>query len=245
MSIFPWCQISEAGVRAAVVDAIFAGKDRAYNRRFEQMCGHYLVDPVACTPASGSGGASGRDPGRCRSVGMLAGRPDRRPARTAAPLRAAKPSTIPGTPYRSRLDNPALCAPLGRLLRNRLPGIERSAVRGVEPADRDPPRSARAGASARRRPAPLGTLLRNALPSSEWSRSLPPCSQMAWARSKQPVPRRCRTTVIPPVFAIVLEPMAHQWLDAEHPCGSSRRRRASSTTNSRMRASSTTNRRRP
>src|SRR3984893_12691570 len=33
------------------VEAIFAGKDRQYNRRF-QMCGHYLVEPVACTPAS-------------------------------------------------------------------------------------------------------------------------------------------------------------------------------------------------
>jgi hypothetical protein len=27
--------------------------ERAYNRRFQQMCGHYLVEPVACTPASG------------------------------------------------------------------------------------------------------------------------------------------------------------------------------------------------
>lgn len=35
------------------VDAIFVGRDRQYNRRFLQMCGHYLVDPVACTPASG------------------------------------------------------------------------------------------------------------------------------------------------------------------------------------------------
>jgi hypothetical protein len=35
------------------VDTILVGKDRAYNRRFQQMCGHYLVDPVACTPASG------------------------------------------------------------------------------------------------------------------------------------------------------------------------------------------------
>ena len=35
------------------VDAIFVGKERKYNRRFLQMCGHYLVDPVACTPASG------------------------------------------------------------------------------------------------------------------------------------------------------------------------------------------------
>lgn len=35
------------------VDAIFVGKERAYNRRFQQMCGHCLVEPVACTPASG------------------------------------------------------------------------------------------------------------------------------------------------------------------------------------------------
>ena len=35
------------------VDTIFVGRDRAYNRRFQQMCGHYLVDPVACTPAAG------------------------------------------------------------------------------------------------------------------------------------------------------------------------------------------------
>ena len=35
------------------VDTIFVGKERQYNRRFLQMCSHYLVDPVACTPASG------------------------------------------------------------------------------------------------------------------------------------------------------------------------------------------------
>ena len=35
------------------VDAIFVGRERRYNRRFEQMCGHYLVEAVACTPASG------------------------------------------------------------------------------------------------------------------------------------------------------------------------------------------------
>jgi transposase len=35
------------------VETVFVGKDRAYNRRFLQMCGHYLVEPVACTPASG------------------------------------------------------------------------------------------------------------------------------------------------------------------------------------------------
>ncbi|MEA2727313.1 MAG: hypothetical protein QOF70_1788 [Acetobacteraceae bacterium] len=35
------------------VDTIFVGKERQYNRRFLQMCSHHLVDPVACTPASG------------------------------------------------------------------------------------------------------------------------------------------------------------------------------------------------
>jgi transposase len=35
------------------VETVFVGKDRLYNRRFLQMCGHYLVDPVACTPAAG------------------------------------------------------------------------------------------------------------------------------------------------------------------------------------------------
>ena len=35
------------------VETVFVGKQRLYNRRFLQMCSHYLVDPVACTPASG------------------------------------------------------------------------------------------------------------------------------------------------------------------------------------------------
>jgi len=35
------------------VEAVFIGKDRQFNRRFLRMCGHYLVDPTACTPASG------------------------------------------------------------------------------------------------------------------------------------------------------------------------------------------------
>src|SRR6202167_6128862 len=35
------------------VEAIFIGKARQYNRRFLQMCSHHLIEPVACTPASG------------------------------------------------------------------------------------------------------------------------------------------------------------------------------------------------
>jgi transposase len=36
-----------------VVDAIFAGKERQFNRRFLCLANHYLFEPVACTPASG------------------------------------------------------------------------------------------------------------------------------------------------------------------------------------------------
>lgn len=35
------------------VDAVFVGKERAFNRRFAQMRTHYPVEPVACTPAAG------------------------------------------------------------------------------------------------------------------------------------------------------------------------------------------------
>ena len=35
------------------VDAVFVGKKRQFNRRFERMCSHYLVEPVACTPRAG------------------------------------------------------------------------------------------------------------------------------------------------------------------------------------------------
>jgi hypothetical protein len=35
------------------VDAVFVGRDRRFNRRFLQMCSLYLIEPVACTPASG------------------------------------------------------------------------------------------------------------------------------------------------------------------------------------------------
>ena len=35
------------------VDAVYVGKERKFNRRFSQMCSHYLVEPVACSPAAG------------------------------------------------------------------------------------------------------------------------------------------------------------------------------------------------
>ena len=35
------------------VDVVGAGRERQFNRRFMQMCSHYLVEPTACTPASG------------------------------------------------------------------------------------------------------------------------------------------------------------------------------------------------
>jgi transposase len=37
----------------AVVETIFTGKERQFNRRFMVLANHYLFEPVACTPASG------------------------------------------------------------------------------------------------------------------------------------------------------------------------------------------------
>jgi transposase len=35
------------------VDAVYVGKERKFNRRFELMCSHYLIEPTACTPRAG------------------------------------------------------------------------------------------------------------------------------------------------------------------------------------------------
>jgi hypothetical protein len=35
------------------VETVFVGKERQFNRRFLRMCSHYLIEPVACTPAAG------------------------------------------------------------------------------------------------------------------------------------------------------------------------------------------------
>jgi hypothetical protein len=46
------------------VEKVFVGKGRLYNRCFLQMCSHYLVDLVACTPASGWEKGQVRESGR-------------------------------------------------------------------------------------------------------------------------------------------------------------------------------------
>jgi len=38
---------------ATAVKRVLRGKEREFNKRFLQMCSHYLVEPVACTPAAG------------------------------------------------------------------------------------------------------------------------------------------------------------------------------------------------
>ncbi len=47
------CQRGIYDNMTTAVDAVFVGRERAFNRRFLQMCSHYLVEPTACTPASG------------------------------------------------------------------------------------------------------------------------------------------------------------------------------------------------
>jgi transposase len=37
----------------SVVDVLYSGKERQFNRRFLVLANHYLFEPVACTPASG------------------------------------------------------------------------------------------------------------------------------------------------------------------------------------------------
>jgi transposase len=36
-----------------LVDVIFTGKERRFNRRFLALANHYLFEPVACTPGAG------------------------------------------------------------------------------------------------------------------------------------------------------------------------------------------------
>lgn len=48
--------ITERGIydnMKTAVDAVYVGKERKFNHRFSQMCSHYLVEPVACSPAAG------------------------------------------------------------------------------------------------------------------------------------------------------------------------------------------------
>ncbi|WP_375207657.1 IS21 family transposase [Hyphococcus sp.] len=47
------CQRGVYDNMKTAVDAVFVGKDRQFNRRFLQMCAHYLFEPTACTPAAG------------------------------------------------------------------------------------------------------------------------------------------------------------------------------------------------
>lgn len=35
------------------IQKVLVGKDREFNRRFIEMCSHYLFEPIACTPAAG------------------------------------------------------------------------------------------------------------------------------------------------------------------------------------------------
>ena len=60
------------------VSAVFIGKERAYNRRFLEMCSHHLVEPVGLTPP-GRHGSKGQVENQ---VGYARGRPVR-----AAPAR--------------------------------------------------------------------------------------------------------------------------------------------------------------
>src|SRR5512144_1452646 len=51
-----WGGVPSAGIYdnpKTMVDAILVGKDRQFNRRFLALMNHYLIEPIACTPAAG------------------------------------------------------------------------------------------------------------------------------------------------------------------------------------------------
>jgi transposase len=51
-----WGGVPLAGIYdnpRTLVDAILVGKERQFNRRFLALMNHYLVEPIACTPAAG------------------------------------------------------------------------------------------------------------------------------------------------------------------------------------------------
>ena len=88
------------------VEAVFVGRARAYNRRFLQLCSHHLVEPVACTPASGWEKGEAREPDRhdarrlvpAKAEGEGARRVERLAGRSMCRLRQAdQASRVQGT----------------------------------------------------------------------------------------------------------------------------------------------------
>ena len=77
------------------VSTVFVGKKRDYNRRFQEMCTHHLVEPVACTP--GAGWEKGQIE---RQVGDVRGRSVR--AQPAGPLLRRDQRVAHGSVHRGR-----------------------------------------------------------------------------------------------------------------------------------------------
>ena len=112
------------------VDAIFLGKERAYNRRFQQMCSHYLVDPPGVR-------AGRRARSRTRSARSASGcsRPECgsgawRNSTTGSP-RGSRGAAVRLHPPRS------VAMEIGPHHQR-----HRAAERGIPPAHRDPDRAA-------------------------------------------------------------------------------------------------------
>ena len=47
------CQRGIYDNMSTAVDAVFVGKERKFNLRFQQLMSHHLIEPTACTPAAG------------------------------------------------------------------------------------------------------------------------------------------------------------------------------------------------
>ena len=108
------------------VDAVFVGKERAYNRRFLQMCGHYLVEPVACTPGAGPRRSADRRHSMVGSRGLLARDGRRARSRTRSVCSANGCSRRGCTSRATRSSTPGCSTAAWRWPRRRL--IPRSVI---------------------------------------------------------------------------------------------------------------------
>ena len=111
------------------VETIFVGRERAYNRRFLQMCGHYLVDPRGLHAGVRLGEGTGREPGRRGARALLHAAAAGEELRRAERLAARQVRRLCQGPHPSRVQGPhgvaglrggapeprALCRPLRRL----------------------------------------------------------------------------------------------------------------------------------
>jgi transposase len=85
------CQRGIYDNMSTAVDAVFVGKERKFNLRFEKLMSHHLIEPTACTPAAGW--EKGQVEHQVGNVREWVFTPPRRPLQTPPPVARSKSPT--------------------------------------------------------------------------------------------------------------------------------------------------------